>query len=167
MKTLEQLKKEIAQQLEKQASLQELDALYRRYLGRKGEISLRFKKLAFVSPHVRKKEGAVLNSLKKELGKLFDQKIKMFKEKEGGGRFDKEWLDVTAPGLDMAQGRLHPLTHLMWEIERIFMSFGFSVVEGPQMEDEWHNFDALNIPTDHPARDMWDTFWLKGTRRKK
>ena len=74
---------------------------------------------------------------------------------------DKDWFDVTAPGKKAVLGHLHPLTLVRRRVEEIFQSMGFSVIEGPEMETEWYNFDALNIPKDHPARDLWDTFYLK------
>ena len=73
----------------------------------------------------------------------------------------KEYFDITIPGKKPVLGHLHPLTQTRRRIEEIFQTMGFSIVEGPEMETEWYNFDALNIPPDHPARDMWDTFWLK------
>ena len=73
----------------------------------------------------------------------------------------KEWFDITVPGEKVIFGHLHPLTLVQRKCEEIFQSMGFSVIEGPEMEEEWYNFDALNIPKDHPARDLWDTFYLK------
>ena len=72
-----------------------------------------------------------------------------------------DWIDITVPGKKIARGHLHPLTQVRRKAEEIFQNIGFSVVEGPEMETEWYNFDALNIPKDHPARDAWDTFYLK------
>lgn len=73
----------------------------------------------------------------------------------------EKWIDITAPGKRPAFGHLHPLTHIKRKCEEIFQLMGFSVVEGPEIEDEWHNFDALNIPKNHPSRDLWDTLYLK------
>ena len=75
-----------------------------------------------------------------------------------------DWIDVTAPGKKPIVGHLHPLTQVRRNVEEIFQSMGFSVVEGPEVETEWYNFDALNIPKDHPARDLWDTFYLKNKK---
>jgi phenylalanyl-tRNA synthetase alpha chain len=77
-------------------------------------------------------------------------------------RLDAEWLDLTLPPAGVKPGALHPLTQIQQEIEDLFRSMGFAVLDGPEVEDEFHNFDALNIPPDHPARDMQDTFWLTG-----
>jgi len=76
------------------------------------------------------------------------------------------WIDVSAPGKKVARGHLHPFTQIMDKITDIFSGMGFEVAEGPQIEDEWHNFDALNVPKEHPARDMWDTFWIKDKENK-
>ncbi len=73
----------------------------------------------------------------------------------------KDWIDVTVPGKKPVFGHLHPLTQVKRKVEEIFEGMGFSIIEGPEMEQEWYNFDALNIPKDHPARDLWDTFYLK------
>ena len=77
-------------------------------------------------------------------------------------RLDAEWLDLTVPAPGVKPGSLHPITQIQWEIEDLFRSLGFTVLDGPEVETEYHNFDALNIPADHPARDMQDTFWLDG-----
>jgi len=77
-------------------------------------------------------------------------------------RLDAEWLDVTLPAPGPRRGHLHPITRIQRELEELFSSLGFAVLDGPEVEDEYHNFDALNIPADHPARDMQDTFWLDG-----
>ncbi len=77
-----------------------------------------------------------------------------------------DWFDITAPGKKPVFGHLHPLTQVRRKVEEIFQSMGFSVLEGPEAETEWYNFDALNIPKDHPARDMWDTLWLKPENSK-
>ena len=79
---------------------------------------------------------------------------------------DNSWIDVSAPGKKAPRGHLHPITQITEKIAEIFSGMGFEVAEGPQIEDEWHNFDALNVPKDHPARDMWDTFWIKNKESK-
>lgn len=98
--------------------------------------------------------------MKLELEELIEKKEKELSTK-GGKR-----LDVTKPGKKVALGHLHPLTKIDKEIRDIFSSINFTIVDGPELEDEYHNFDALNIPADHPARDMWDTFWIKPTPGK-
>jgi phenylalanyl-tRNA synthetase alpha chain len=80
---------------------------------------------------------------------------------------DKNWIDISVPGKRPEYGHLHPLTLLNRKVAEIFLSMGFEIAEGPEVEDEWHNFDALNIPENHPSRDMWDTFWLRQKPAKK
>jgi phenylalanyl-tRNA synthetase alpha chain len=102
-----------------------------------------------------------LNTLKRELEQLFSLKEEELKNKEVESKLRKEKIDITVPGYKIEKGHLHPITIVRREIEKIFRSMGFEVAEGPEVETEWYNFDALNIPAQHPARDAWDTFWLK------
>ncbi len=160
-KTKTQFKKEI----EKAKNLKELDSVYKKYLGKKGTITLVLKSLKNLPLKEKKRRGKELNLIKKNLEKnLFEKKKELekgFSEKE----FKVEKIDITQPGKKFLLGGLHPLTLVLREIEEIFKKMGFSIIEGPEIEDEWHHFDALNIPQDHPARDAWDTFWIKGTKK--
>ena len=134
------------------------DVVRVKYLGRKdGELTNILKSLKDMSLEEKRKVGVEANALKLELEELIEKKEKELSAK-GGKR-----LDVTKPGKKMALGHLHPLTKIDKEIRAIFSSINFTIVDGPELEDEYHNFDALNIPADHPARDMWDTFWVKPT----
>ncbi len=163
MKDIGVLKKEAQKDIIRASSISELDGVFRVYLGRKGSISELLKKIKDLPAKDRKKNGAQLNILKRELEDLVARKRKDFTEKIDIQ--DDEWIDVTAPGVKLPQGHLHPLTKVLWEIEEIFISLGFSVSVGSEVEDEWYNFDALNIPAHHPARDLWDTFWLKDKKK--
>jgi len=96
----------------------------------------------------------------KNIKKRAEKETKSAQNKESN-RNRQEWFDVTVPGKRIFAGHLHPITQVRREVEDIFERLGFSVVEGPEIETEWYNFDALNIPKEHPARDMWDTFWLR------
>jgi len=109
----------------------------------------------------RVKIGKEANEIKNFLRIKFDQKAQEIKEKIKKEAEEKEWIDITAPGKKPILGHLHPLTQVKRKTEEIFQAMGFSVVEGPEIETEWYNFDALNIPPEHPARDLWDTFYLK------
>ena len=134
------------------------DAVRVKYLGRKdGALTNILKSLKDMSLEEKRKVGVEANALKLELEELIEKK-----EKELAGKGGKR-LDVTKPGKKVALGHLHPLTKIDKEIRDIFSSINFTIVDGPELEDEYHNFDALNIPADHPARDMWDTFWVKPT----
>lgn len=101
----------------------------------------------------------------KDIKKRAKKEIKSVREKQSD-KARQAWFDVTVPGKKNSAGHLHPITLVKREVEDIFERLGFSVVEGPEIETEWYNFDALNIPKNHPARDMWDTFWLSQNERK-
>lgn len=133
-----------------------------KFLGRKGRLTLILRSLGRLPLSERKKIGPQANALKKELEELFNQQIEKLKAKSSKL---KAALDVTRPGERVSRGHPHPLTTIEEEIRQIFSSMNFSVVDGPEVETEYYNFDALNIPPDHPARDMWDTFWLKRETR--
>ncbi len=129
------------------------------FLGKKGRLTKILRNLKDMPESERREMGGIANALKKEL----EEKIKI-KKSEMNGRGaagpQKEWLDVSAPGKKIPRGHLHPLSRVLKEAGSIFESMGFEVSEGPEVETEYYNFDALNIPENHPARDMWDTFWL-------
>jgi phenylalanyl-tRNA synthetase alpha chain len=158
---IEDLKKRIFIDLTKVKNLADLEQFRIKYLGRKGAITSVLKSLKDLSMMERKKLGIETNRLKKEtelkMGDLRGRFIK--KEVEIKGK--ERRIDITAPGIKIVHGHLHPLTHIMRKVEDIFQSMGFRIVEGPDIETEYYNFDALNIPQDHPARDAWNTFWLK------
>jgi len=141
--------------------LKELNEIFKKYLGKKGELTQVLHSLEKLSGTKRIKIGQEANQLKNFLKIKFDQKAQEIKEKVRKEVEEKEWIDITAPGKKPALGHLHPLTQVKRKTEEIFQAMGFSVVEGPEVETEWYNFDALNIPPEHPARDIWDTFYLK------
>ncbi len=160
---LKLFKKEAEKEINSAQSLKELNEIFKRYLGEKGEIRKFFRLLKGLSGKERKEKGRLLNELKKEIERKFAQKKKIFQVAK---KTLEEWFDITAPGERPALGHLHPLTLVRRKIEGIFQMMGFSVVEGPEIETEWYNFDALNIPKDHPARDLVDTLWLKNQKSK-
>ncbi len=130
------------------------------FLGRKSELSELLKGLKNLSPEEKRKLGPVLQTLRAKLQKFHDEKKV---ELENSARdWESERVDVTAPGPTTPVGHLHPITTLEHEVVSIFDRLGFSVAEGPEVETEFYNFDALNFPKDHPARDMQDTFWVVG-----
>jgi phenylalanyl-tRNA synthetase alpha chain len=141
-------------------SLEELEESRVTALGRKGtlaQISRAFGKLA---PEERARIGKLLNSVKQDLESEYEDKKRRFEQAALAGRLASEWIDVTLPAPGVRPGSLHPITQLQNEIEDLFTSLGFAILYGPEVETEEHNFDALNIPPTHPARDMQDTFWL-------
>ena len=156
--TLNNLKIEAEKAIEKASDLKSLNDVFKQYLGKKGELTQILRSLEKLPKAKRVKVGKQANELKK----FFEEKIKEKKSSFAEAPEDKEeWIDVTAPGRRPVLGHLHPLTLVKRKAEEIFENMGFSVVEGPEMETEWYNFDALNIPKDHPARDLWDTLYLK------
>ena len=161
------LKQQFLQKIAAISNLKELEILELEYFGReKGLLTEILRNLKNLSEDERKKIGEEANRLKQEIQNLLSGKKEEFKEKEKQENLKKEWIDITAPGKKISRGSLHPLTKTIKEITRIFHNMGFAVAEGPDIETEFYNFDALNIPSDHPARDMWDTFWIKNPESK-
>jgi phenylalanyl-tRNA synthetase alpha chain len=131
-------------------------------LGRKGAIAEISRQMGKLAPAERGPVGKLLNSVKQEIEVALDAKASQFAAAAQQARLDAEWVDLTLPAPGVRPGSLHPVTQIQDEIEDLFVSLGFTVLDGPEVESEYHNFDALNIPADHPARDMQDTFWLEG-----
>ena len=159
--SLKTLKNRAKKEIEKAKDLKRLNEIFNKYLGKKGELTKILRSLEKLPKTKRMKVGKTANELKNFLKTEFEKKTQVIKKKIGKATEEVEWLDITAPGKKPLIGSLHPLTLVKRKIEEIFQSMGFSVVEGPEMENEWYNFDALNIPKEHPARDRWDTFYLK------
>jgi phenylalanyl-tRNA synthetase alpha chain len=133
-------------------------------LGKKGEISLKMRELGGMSPEERQTAGPALNALKDEIGAAIVAKKAALADAALDERLRTEWLDVTLPGRPRRQGTIHPVSQVTEEVTAIFADMGFSVAEGPQIETDWHNFDALNIPGHHPARAEMDTFYMSRTK---
>ncbi|WP_280517659.1 phenylalanine--tRNA ligase subunit alpha [Falsirhodobacter halotolerans] len=129
-------------------------------LGKKGEISLKMRELGKMTPEERQTTGAALNRLKDELDAALRARKAGFADAALEQRLASEWLDVTLPGRPRRQGTIHPVSQVMDELTAIFADMGFAVAEGPQVESDWYNFDALNIPPEHPARQEHDTFFM-------
>ena len=159
--TLKNLKIQAEKAITSVQDLRVLNNVFKQYLGKKSELTRILRSLEKLPKVKRIKVGKEANILKNSLRIKFDQKARALKEEVQKQAEAKEWLDVTAPGKKPVFGHLHPLTQVKRQIEEIFKTMGFSVVQGPEMENEWYNFDALNIPKNHPARDLWDTFYLK------
>jgi phenylalanyl-tRNA synthetase alpha chain len=141
-------------------SPEELERVRVDVLGRSGSIAQISKEMGKVAPQQRAAIGKLLNSVKQEIESAHEAKARQFSEAALRARLDAEWIDLTLPAPGVRPGSLHPVTQIQAEIEDLFVSMGFTVLDGPEVESEYHNFDALNIPADHPARDMQDTFWL-------
>ncbi len=155
---LEKIKKFFSKEIKEIGDLKNLEQLRVKYLGRKSELTQILRSLKNFSIEKRRKIGPQAQKLKKEIEIILTKKLKELKAKNSKLKVD---IDITRPGEKIKLGHIHPLTKIEEEIRQIFLSMNFSVVEGPEVENEHYNFDALNIPPNHPARDMWDTFWLK------
>jgi phenylalanyl-tRNA synthetase alpha chain len=131
-------------------------------LGRKGWRSQFAKEMGKLAPEERSRIGKLLNGARQSLEAALEARQRQFAEADLRARLESEWVDITLPAPGPRRGHLHPITRIQRELEELFASLGFAVLDGPEVETEYHNFDALNIPPDHPARDMQDTFWLDG-----
>ena len=141
---------------------EEVEAVRVDALGRKGTLAAFSKDMGKLAPEERKRAGMLLNACKQKLEAALEARKKEFDDAAERVRLDSEWIDLTLPAPGPPRGHLHPITQIQRELEELFRSLGFAVLDGPEVETEYHNFDALNIPPDHPARDMQDTFWLEG-----
>jgi phenylalanyl-tRNA synthetase alpha chain len=139
-----------------------LEAVRVEILGRKGVLTQLGKDIGKLSAEERAGRGKFINASKQALEEAYGQRKAEFEREAIANRLDTEWIDLTVPAPGAKPGSLHPITQIQWEIEDLFRSLGFTVLNGPEVETEYYNFDALNIPADHPARDMQDTFWLDG-----
>jgi len=140
----------------------ELEAVRVEVLGRKGTLAEISKGMGKLSPEEKKTVGQSLNTAKNKLEAAYETRKQQFETDKLNARLDAEWIDLTLPAPPPRRGHLHPITRIQRELEDLFVSLGFTVLDGPEVETEYHNFDALNIPPEHPARDMQDTFWLDG-----
>ena len=160
---LEELKNEALDDLDLAQTAKELEDVKVKYLGRKeGALTKILRSLKDMSGEEKRKIGPEANDLRQKLEEAIEKKVRVFSKSAS-----KAQVDISRPGLKVRVGHLHPLTLIENEIKDIFSSLNFSVVEGPEAESEYYNFDALNIPANHPARDMWDTFWLPTSKSEK
>jgi phenylalanyl-tRNA synthetase alpha chain len=136
-----------------------LEGLRVQALGKKGEISLQMRELGKMTPEERQTAGPALNALKDEINSALIAKKSGLQDAALDERLRSEWLDVTLPSRNRPAGTIHPISQVTDEVTAIFADMGFSVAEGPQIESDWYNFDALNIPGHHPARAEMDTFY--------
>jgi len=158
--TLSELEVQARQQIATAKTVEELEPVRVEVLGRKGALARISKELAKLPPEDRARVGKLLNAVKQSLEAAVEARKAEFQALALKARLDAEWFDLTLPAPEPERGNLHPITQIQNEIEDLFTSLGFTILDGPEVETEYHNFDALNIPPDHPARDMQDTFWL-------
>lgn len=157
---LEQIKNAAVEALEQCDNLKALDELKVKYLGKKGELTAILKQMGKLSPEERPVIGQLANEVRATIEEEVAARMKALKEAEMEKQLAAEKIDVTMPGQKFQVGKKHPLTLVMDEIKEIFLGMGFDVVSGPEVELDYYNFEALNIPKDHPARDTQDTFYI-------
>ncbi len=158
---LEALKEKALKELGEVESLQKLREFQVRYLGRKGELKALLKGMGRLDPEERPLIGQLANRIKDILEEAIAEKGEALRAREEERRLEEERIDVTLPGRGPELGGVHPITRVLREIEEVFISMGFQVAQGPEVETDYYNFEALNIPPHHPARDMQDTFYLE------
>jgi phenylalanyl-tRNA synthetase alpha chain len=147
-------------EIEPVASVTELQQIRTKYTGKKGLLTVRLKALSSLPPEERRAAGKTLNEVKNFVEETLKAREVLLKEGEKQTRLLTEKIDVTLPGKFTPFGRQHPITQVLSEIKEIFVSMGFGIEDGPEVELDYYNFEALNIPKDHPARDMQDTFYV-------
>ena len=146
--------------IEKTANENEIEELRVKYLGKKGELTALLKQMGSLSPEERPAMGQLVNEAKQKLEALITEKKAEMKQKATEARLKAEAIDITMPAKEVKTGGIHPLNHVVNDMIDIFQSMGFDVVDGPEVETDHYNFECLNVPADHPARDMQDTFYL-------
>lgn len=157
---VEGIKFSALKELESCSSIKNIEELRIKYLGKKGELTSILKKMGSISAEQRPIIGELANKVRSEIEDSIKLKSSFIKEKELSERLDRETIDVTIPGKKIKLGKEHPLTKVLNEIEEIFIGMGFNIVHGPEIEKGYYNFEALNIPKNHPARDSQDTFYI-------
>tara|TARA_B100001250_G_scaffold366576_1_gene348053 strand:- start:394 stop:1461 length:1068 start_codon:yes stop_codon:yes gene_type:complete len=160
MSDLKKIKDEYFLKLKEKLNLSELNKIKSDLFGKNGFISSEFKKIGSITESERKKFASYLNLIKDELQDLINSKIDEIQNAEVNEKLEKEKIDITLPERTFVRGKIHPVSQTIDEISSIFSEIGFSVEEGPDVENEYNNFTALNTPDNHPARDMHDTFYL-------
>jgi len=161
---LEQTEQEAVRLIGQASSLKEVEELRVRYLGRKSALTAAMKAMKGLTPLEKPILGERANNAKDALTRAIAARKEALEQAQSGSVLERETIDVTLPGDRGPRGRVHPISRVIQEVEDIFVTMGFTVEDGPEIEDDFHNFEALNIAPDHPARDMHDTFYLPGGR---
>lgn len=154
------LKEQALAELAEVSSLDALKDLRVKYLGKKGPMTEILRGMGKLPAEERPKIGQIVNEIKSTLESVINEKTAVLEQKALEEKLANEKVDITLPGRQPREGHLHPITLTMREIKKIFMRMGFDVMEGPEIENDYFNFEALNLPKDHPARDMQDTFYI-------
>ena len=154
------IKEESIQEIENIDNLKNLSELKVKYLGKKGELTAILRGMGKLTPEERPVIGSLVNEARDELEKVFEEKEKKLKRLELQKRLETENIDVTEPSKKTVLGSVHPITQIITEVEEIFLGMGYEIADGPEVEKSIYNFDKLNTPLDHPARDIQDTFYI-------
>lgn len=164
-KELKKLEQDALEAIKKCQDLNSLKETEVQYLGRKGELTSILRGLKDLPPEEKPKIGQLSNVVKNSLTEAFTKKQQELESAELEAQLQGEFFDTTIPGSSRPVGHIHPLSQVQKEVERIFSQMGFEIMDGPEVESEYYNFEGLNIPADHPARDMQDTFFIQEGRR--
>lgn len=167
MQELENINIDFTKELERAGDLKSLEELRIKYLGKTGIVSLQMQKLAKLPVEEKKNFGANVNKLKEQITLQLDAQKTILFENELSAKIANEKIDVTLPVRPIIRGKIHPISQVMDEVVTIFANMGFASFEGPQIEEDFYNFTALNIPEHHPARQMQDSFYLKAKNDNK
>lgn len=157
---LNSIKENALIEIEKANNLKELDDIRVKYLGKKGELTLVLRGMGKLSKEERPIIGQVANEVREVIEEKLQNVISIIKEKEKEAKLKEEYIDISMPGTKETIGHRHPLLNVKEELENVFMNMGFDIVEGPEIETVYNNFDALNSPENHPSRDLSDTFYI-------
>jgi phenylalanyl-tRNA synthetase alpha chain len=160
--SLEALQGEVLDRIRRSESEKDLEQIRVEALGRSGKVTLLLRGMKDLPAEARPRRGEELNQLRHLLQTNLDERLSIIRERVKARALQEDRVDVTLPGARRARGSMHPLTLVIDEIVDIFLGMGFEIARGPDIEDDYHNFEALNIPQDHPARDMQDTFFVSG-----
>ncbi len=164
MTAVDELRNKALAAVEASADLKQLEVARVGLLGKKGDVTALLQGLKELSPERRREMGQAVNRLKQELNEALEARKQALEAERLAQMLATEAVDVTLPGRGERPGALHPITQTRQRMERIFINAGFEVAQGPEVEDDYHNFEALNFPPDHPARAMHDTFYVNGGR---
>jgi phenylalanyl-tRNA synthetase alpha chain len=157
---LQSLKQQALVELSKVDNMDALNELRVKYLGKKGSLTSALKGMGALSAEERPRIGQIVNDIRAEIEAILQTKSEGYKQAELARKLASEKIDVTLPGRKVNVGHQHPLTVTLGRIKEIFMRMGFAIAEGPEVEQDYYNFEALNLPKDHPARDMQDSFYI-------
>lgn len=154
-----ELEKKVSESFNNVRTIEHLEAFFQEFLGKKSQLNELLKHLKNFSPEEKKEVGPRIQKLKNKINQDFLAKRNVLETAALNEKLKEDWIDVTKRE-PLSAGNLHPISKIQRRVEQIFSSMGFEIADGPEVETEWNNFDALNIPQTHPARDMQDTFWI-------